>query len=400
LYRTILLQTEATNSKLAVLSEFQRRATRCINWLFSRRASLRKSQTSLSEFWRLVGKETKNSTGFNSQVVCDLVRFALRFKGDAVNNVTVRFNVPRNCKTFATRGFFFVEIGLYPRKRVALPIRRNRNLERFFGLLQGGWSCSSFGLTPTLQVAAYLAKNQAEPAQGMNLLGVDVNAKQFAYSVVTPQGKILRQGYLGKHIWIKRKGLMRRRAHLQSIGNARKLQRMRGIEADFVRTNLGQVVREVVGLAKAYDACIVIEKLRRFLPKGRRFNKKAMSIPFYAVRQILEARCFDKGIALNAVNPWHTSKWCIRCGAVNAGHSANYSVFRCAKCGLAMNADRKASVAIAVKALLDRKGYPGGKTFQISGRRVPVVALLKSNEASVRTKAVPLSTAADESSQL
>ncbi len=52
-----------------------------------------------------------------------------------MDGVTVKFNVPRNCKTFKTRGFTFVEFGLYPKKRVAVPIRKNRNWDRFIGLL-------------------------------------------------------------------------------------------------------------------------------------------------------------------------------------------------------------------------------------------------------------------------
>jgi hypothetical protein len=87
-----------------------------------------------------------------------LVRQAFKSKGKCVLGVTVKFNVPRNCKTFITKRFFFVELGIYPRRRVAVPIRRNRNLDRFFGLLGNGWKCKTFGLTPDLQIVAFLSR--------------------------------------------------------------------------------------------------------------------------------------------------------------------------------------------------------------------------------------------------
>jgi IS605 OrfB family transposase len=328
-------------------------------------------------------------------VVCDIARATWRKqKGcSEVDGIAVKFNVPRNCKNFRTKGFFFVELGLYPADRIAVPIRKNRDLDRFNGLLGSGWTCKTFGLTPSLEIVAYLSKEERELAPRRNVLGIDINAKWVAVSVVSSEGRILYQTYFGKQIWVRRTHLMERRGILQSVNAKRKLERLRTKESDFVKTNVGQLIREVIRIANMFDADISIEGLRRFSPRGRRFNRKVMRIPFYLFRRNLEARCFDYGITLNTVNPWHTSKWCIRCGAVGEGHSANYSVFRCPNCGLAMNADRKASVAIAVKSLLERNPSPNQNWFQISGRRVPVSGLVKaSNEASVTAQggAIPV----------
>ena len=105
-------------------------------------------------------------------------------------------------------------------------------------------------------------------------------------------------------------------------------------ESDFVETNLGQMIKEIMNLALKYDADIAIENLKRFSPKGKRFNKTVMRIPFFAFKQNLVSRCFDNGITLNIVDSWHTSKWCSRCGAVGDGHSkGNYALFRCKECG-------------------------------------------------------------------
>ena len=103
-----------------------------------------------------------------------------------------------------------------------------------------------------------------------------------------------------------------------------------------------------------------------------------MRIPFYRFRRILEQRCFDRNIYLDVLDSWHTSKWCSHCGAVGKGHSANYSLFKC-KCGQTVNSDRKASLAVAVKSLLERKDG-SNHFFQFSSRRVPVSGLVRPSE--------------------
>jgi IS605 OrfB family transposase len=174
---------------------------------------------------------------------------------------------------------------------------------------------------------------------------------------------------------------MARRALLQSLKAVNKLKSLRNVERNFVKTNLGQVIREIIRIAKRFDADIAIEKLKRFNPKGKKFNKEVMRIPFYAFRKILEQRCFDNDIILDIVDSWHTSKWCSHCGAVGMGHSANYSLFRCKECGQIVNADRKASLAVAVKSLLERKIHGSNQTcfFQFSNGRVPVIGLIRPN---------------------
>jgi IS605 OrfB family transposase len=378
--RAISLQTIATNKKNKLLKEFMRTATVEFNRLLSER----KDCKTFMQFHHKTLSTSKRSTSFNVQVRCSLIRDAWKKKTNKVNGPAVKFNIPRNCKTFRTRSNFFVDLGVYPGKRIAIPIKQNRNYQRFQSLTQNGWTCKTFGLTRNLQIVAYLSKEKEIPRR-KNVLGIDVNAKHFAISVISPKGKVLYQTYLGKHIWNKRKKIMERRALLQSLNSIKKLKRLRRKERDFVKTNLGQVVKEIIKIAKKYDAEIAVEKLRKFSPKGKKFNKEVMRIPFYKFKQILEQRCFDNDIHLDIVDSWHTSKWCSHCGAVGKGHSSNYSLFRCKECGQIANSDRKASLAVAVKSLLEREEYipkPDVCT-QISKRRVPVNGLLRSNESGL-----------------
>jgi len=374
--RAILLQINATKRKNNCLNEFMDIAICEYNRLLSERTDC----NTFMQFHHKTLSTCKANTSFNVQVRCSMIRDAWKKKTDKVKGLTVKFNIPRNCKTFRTKSKFFVELRMYPRNRVAVPIKQNRNYQRFQDLLKGGWICKTFGLASNLQIVAHLSKEK-EIKQRKNVLGIDVNAKHFAISVVSPEGKVLYQTYLGKNIWIKRKKIMERRAKLQSINSIKKLKRIRRYERNFVKTNLGQIVREIIKIASKYDADISIEKLKRFNPKGKRFNKTVMRIPFYKFKQILEQRCFDHNILLNIVDSWHTSKWCSHCGAVGKGHSANYSLFKC-KCGQTVNSDRKASLAVAVKSLLERMPISNPDiSIQISNRRVPVNGLLRSDDS-------------------
>ena len=336
--RAVLLQIEPTTRKLGILRRFSDEALRQANWMLTQRATDRSSKVLQASTYRQV----KQASGFQAQVMCDLARNVARSKGDHLNGITVKFNVPRSCKTFRTRGFFFVELGMYPRNRIAVPIRKNRNLDRLFGLLGGGWACKTFGLTPNLEIVAFLSKEGTPLTLRRNVLGVDINNKNFAYTVVAPEGRILEQGYLGQQLWPKKVHFAERRAQLQSLNALKKLKRMRHRQRNFVYTNIGQMVREIILIAKRFEADIAIERLRRFSPKGRRFNKRVMTIPFFLFKKILEARCFDSGITLSRVDAYHTSKWCSHCGAVGKGHDGgNNSLFRCKECGQTVNADRK-----------------------------------------------------------
>jgi transposase len=353
-------------------------------------------------------RERKATTRFNSQVICDVERAVTRTKGENVKGITVKFNVPRNCRTFNTKSRLFVELGLYSRQRIAIPIRENPNLQRYTDLTKNGWTCKTYGLTSNGQIAAFLTKEEDQTTpRRRNMIGVDVNSKCFAASVLAPDGRVLKQLYFGKDIWVRRMRLMRRKQRLQSLSDCgrhrarRSIRRLKTKERNFVKNRIGEVVRDITNLADRFDADVAVENLRRFTPKGRRFNREVLRIPFYLFRRSLEARCYDKDIRLGVVDAFHTSKWCSHCGAVaTSGHSTNYTLFRCPRCGQSVNSDRKASLAIAVKSLLVRnKGerptaLNQGAFFQFTGGPVPVNGLMRSNEehgsAAVQPEPAPM----------
>jgi IS605 OrfB family transposase len=174
----------------------------------------------------------------------------------------------------------------------------------------------------------------------------------------------------------------------------RSLERLKRREYNFVRNRIGEIVKQIAGIAKEYHAGIAIEDLRRFKPLGKSSNTKIFRIPFYKFRNILAGRCFDDRIELDVLDAYHTSKWCPRCGAVGEGHSkANYALFRCG-CGLEVNSDRKASLAIAIKSQLKRAHS------QPFSWRAPVNGLLRRNEVGLDHVAVQHSGQLTENSAL
>jgi IS605 OrfB family transposase len=394
--RAILLQTDATRRKSEILRKFSREAASLANLLLQHRRTRH-----LMDLHKQMYAECKATTCFNSQVICDVERAVVCTAGKNVRRITVKFNVPRNCKTFNTKSRLFVELSLYSRLRIAIPIRENRNLQRYTHLTETGWTSKTYGLTADGQIVAFLKKEEETEEEQTNsnsdfsrsVVGVDVNSKCFATSVLTPDGRVLNQLYFGKDIWVKRRRIMGRRQRLQSLADRGSHQAKRSIrllktrERNYVKNRISEVVRDITDLACRFDADIAVEKLRRFTPKGRKFNREVLRIPFYLFRRNLEARCFDRGIRLSVVDAFHTSKWCSHCGAVApSGHSTNYALFRCPQCRQVVNSDRKASLAIAVKSLLVRNKSRHEETlnrsasFQFTNRPAPVNGLMRSNE--------------------
>jgi IS605 OrfB family transposase len=361
--RAILLQTDAPESKKGKL----RSALSTAASEFNRLRDERDHCARFMDFHRKVYSSCKKRTSFNSQVVCDIERSVWRSKG-RIRGITLKFNVPRNCKVF-DKSVPFVKFSLFSKDPVPIPIVRNRNFQRYSDLLRSGWTCKTYGLTSRLGVVAYLSKDEAVPTPKRNMLGIDFNAKRIAITILSDTNRVLYQAYFGLHIWTKRRKIMARRSVMQAFGNLSALRRLKTREFNFVDTNLGQMIREITDLALRYDADISIENLKRFRPKSRKFNRIVMRTPFFKFKEILASRCLDKNITLNIVDSWHTSKFCSRCGAVGKGHdSRNYALFRCRECGVVVNSDRNASRNAALKCLLERNDALNRVLFQVSSR--------------------------------
>jgi len=290
------------------------------------------------------------------------------------------------------RGNPCFKITYTPRKTFTVPVKLDNQLKRFDSFLDGGWSFSNISLLADGRIAVVLEKEFPEPEDNRRfVIGVDAGSSTLAAVTVfdTETSKVAKQLYFGRDVAKRQRRCFERRSKLQShadngSGKARKhLKKLGHKQRDFVKTRSGQVAKEIVNLAKSYCASIAIEKLG---VEGRRhkFNKKANKkinhIPYAKFREFLSSNCEQFGIPLQSVDAYHTSKWCPHCGAVNNGHhSSNYALYKCKRCGMVVNSDRKASLAVAVKSVLERTSQDLTEpcSVQISSTRVPVNGLIR-----------------------
>ena len=287
-----------------------------------------------------------------------------------------------------------------PRKSFVIPIRTDRQFQRLSSFLNGGWYFDNISLLMDGRISVVLEKEFEKPEiHNKYAVGIDIGSSILASVAVfdIKSSKVVKQLYFGKDIAIKQRKYTERIAKLKSLASKgshisrQHLRRLKHKQSNFVKTRSGQVAKEIVNLAKIYDAYISIEKLENLRSRRGKFNKitnrKINKIPYGKFKEFLKSNCEMLQVPLYEVDAYHTSKWCPRCGALNNGHySGNYSLYKC-KCGLIVNSDRKASLAIAVKSLLERTkahSLTNLSSIQISKRRVPVNALMRSDDVGIK----------------
>jgi len=294
------------------------------------------------------------------------------------------------------RGSPIVKVTYTPGKSLAVPVRIDGQLNRFNQFLGEGWTFRSISLLWDGRIAVVLAK--VFPAANNNtrfVLGMDVGSTTLAAVTVydSEKGKVVKQLYLGRDVAIRQRQFEDRRSKLQSYagngsGKAKKyLKKLKFKEHNYVTTRSGQVGKEIVVLAKKYDASVAVERggfSSRKHEKNRKANRKINRIPQAKLKSFIASNCEEAVVSNPKVDAYHTSKWCPHCGAVNKGHSStNYALYQCKACGLIVNSDRKASLAVAVKSVLERtaQDITNPRFVQFSGTRVPVNGLVRPDAA-------------------
>jgi IS605 OrfB family transposase len=222
-------------------------------------------------------------------------------------------------------------------------------------------------------------------------MGIDINAGNFALTIMNRDKKILRQLYLGQDILHKRRKINTRKDKLKSIYDItfsnralRSLSNIKKLEHNFIRTRLFQISNEIVTLANKFNVTdIVIEDLK-FLrtgrklgnSKGKRINGIINKIPYAKFRNILTIIAIQQKVNIVAVDPYHTSKLCSRCRTLNRINGGNYRLYKCKSCGLKVNRDRNASKNICNFLFGRDTNSAKISSSQIPNRQVPVNAPL------------------------
>jgi IS605 OrfB family transposase len=105
-----------------------------------------------------------------------------------------------------------------------------------------------------------------------------------------------------------------------------------------VRHEVHAITRRIVEHAKRMNAIIVVGDLEgiRKPKRGRSFNRRISSQPFYLFKQMLTYKANWEGIRVLTVPEAYTSQTCSRCGM--RGHRVG-GRFSCPNCGLVCDAD-------------------------------------------------------------
>ena len=281
-----------------------------------------------------------------------------------------------------------------PYKTLTIPIALDGGYDRFNQFLDDGWVIKTISLLDS-RIAVTIDKDFDVPDSiNRYVVGVDVGSTTLAAVTVfdTLKNHVVKQLYFGRDVAIRQRRIADRRALLRSKADKgsdqakKSLNRLANKQFNFVKTRSGQIAKEIVELAIEYNASIAIEKLT-IRGRKHRFNKSANRkinlIPYAQFRDFLMSNCTEYSVYLDQVDPYHTSKWCPYCGAVNKGHdSSNYALYRCKECGKVVNSDRKASLAVAIKSALVREHTQGLTNLfsQFTRAKVPVNGLFRPDD--------------------
>ena len=180
-----------------------------------------------------------------------------------------------------------------------------------------------------------------------NILAIDLEIRWIATIVSTADikpkfyGKELRR-VRGHYFHLRRKlGKLRKFKAIKKIGNK---------EKRIVDDLLHKISREIVNRAKKENAVIVLGDLKgiRKQDRGRKFNRKLNSFPYYRLSKFIEYKALWEGIAVIKVNEAYTSKLCSRCGSQGLRRNGR---FVCSKCRIELNADYNGASNILKRAL-------------------------------------------------
>lgn len=305
----------------------------------------------------------KEEFGLHSQIIVDLCKDAFvasQNDGGSFSKYAIPYNVPRSGGFAETNNGNPVISVATLKDRLGLPIVQDGAWHRFNELLENGYEFTSFRLKKTRDgwiVLVPLKREVKQSGSADSIIGVDVGSRTLASITILGREKVRKQLYFGRDVWEKQRNISTRRASLQSYADKgsskarRTLRKLKDYESNFTQTRCYQVAHKIVKLAKKHHSLIAIEDLNglKDAEGHRKSNRRTKRMPYHKFRAALEQVCAREGIGLITVDPYHTSKSCPQCGEI--GKRLNGGVnFKCGNCGYEANADRVASLNIALRA--------------------------------------------------
>ncbi len=189
----------------------------------------------------------------------------------------------------------------------------------------------------TVQKQARLKRKYA------TILPIDMGIRKLATTI--ENGK---PNFYGKDVRRTRGAYFRLR---RSAGKPRITKKWKHKEQETVRHQVHAITRQIVEKAKATNAIIAVGDLKGIREngdwKGRVFNRRLSSQPFYTFKQFLTYKANWEGIRVLTVPEVYTSQTCNRCGVRGQRVAGRFS---CQNCGLVCDADVNGAWNIAKRA--------------------------------------------------
>ena len=180
-----------------------------------------------------------------------------------------------------------------------------------------------------------------------NVIAIDLGIRNIATVVSTADGK---PRFYGKELRRIRGHYFHLRRKLGKLKKFKAIKKIGNKERRVVDDLLHKISREIVNRAKEENAVIVLGDLKgiRKQNRGRKFNRKLNTFPYYRLSKFIEYKALLEGIAVIKVNEANTSKICSRCGSQGLRRNGK---FVCSKCGVELNADYNGALNILKRAL-------------------------------------------------
>jgi len=297
-----------------------------------------------------------------AQITVDLIKDVFAMNGSfGFSQYSISYNNPRSGRLSETKkGNPVMSVAIATKKRIGIPIAQDGAWHRFNELVKSGYLWTAFKIAKSDKCWKLLIslKNEFATIEKQSIIGIDVGSRILAaITLVTGKG-IEKQLYFGRDIYDKQRDISIRRSKLQQYRDIgankekarRKLKVLKSKERNYAKTRCYQIAHEIVEIAKAHKSVIAIENLKGLKnARGhRKSNRRTKRMPYHIFRAALESVATRAGITVMPVSPRYTSQWCPECG--RKGKRVNKGKMFVCGCGREVNADRNASLNIALRA--------------------------------------------------
>jgi putative transposase len=176
-----------------------------------------------------------------------------------------------------------------------------------------------------------------------DVLGIDLGSRRIASVVQLSNGIPI---YYGREI----RKIRGHYFHLRKILNRKTIRKIADTEKRKINDQLHKISRKIVNQALETNSLIVLGDLKGISNrnnKGRKFNRKLSSMPFFKLSNYITYKANWLGIQVIKVNESYTSQTCYMCNQIG---TRNRGLFIC-KCGYQDNSDRNGALNIALRGL-------------------------------------------------